>query len=103
LKFIVDNDIPNKVKEIGQYFIAGLEKMKAKFGFIVEVRGRGLLLALGFKDDIAEELVLACLKEGLLVNPVKPNALRFMPPLIITEKDIDEALGILERVLSRRL
>jgi predicted acetylornithine/succinylornithine family transaminase len=103
LKFIIDNDIPAKVKKMGQYFIAGLEKLKAKFSFITEIRGRGLLLALGLTDNIAEELVLACLKEGLLVNPVKPNALRFMPPLIITEKDVDEALGILEIVLNRRL
>jgi acetylornithine/N-succinyldiaminopimelate aminotransferase len=103
LKFIIDNDIPAKVKKMGQYFIAGLEKLKAKFSFITEIRGRGLLLALGLTDNIAEELVLACLKEGLLVNPVKPNALRFMPPLIITEKDVDEALGILEIVLARRL
>jgi acetylornithine/N-succinyldiaminopimelate aminotransferase len=103
LKFIIDNDIPNKVKGLGKYFIAGLEKLKAKFSFITDIRGRGLLLALGLADNIAEELVLACLKEGLLINPVKPNALRFMPPLIITEKDIDEALGILETVLARRL
>ena len=103
LKFIIDNDIPAKVKKMEQYFIAGLEKLKAKFSFITEIRGRGLLLALGLTDNIAEELVLACLKEGLLVNPVKPDALRFMPPLIITEKDIDEALGILEIVLARRL
>jgi len=102
LKFIIDNDVPAKVKKTGQYFITGLEKLKAKFGFIVEIRGRGLLLALKFTDDIAGELVLDCLKEGLLVNAVKPNALRFMPPLIITKGDIDEALGILERVLSRR-
>jgi len=103
LKFIIDNDIPAKVKKMGQYFVAGLEKLKAKFSFITEVRGRGLLLALGLTDNIAEELVLACLKEGLLVNPVKPNALRFMPPLIITEKDIDQALSILQKVLARRL
>jgi acetylornithine/succinyldiaminopimelate/putrescine aminotransferase len=103
LKFIIDNDIPDKVKKLGQYFITGLEKMKTKFGFIVEIRGRGLLLALSFTDNIAEELVLACLKEGLLVNPVKPDTLRFMPPLIITEKDVDEALGILKTVFTRRL
>ena len=102
LKFIIDNDMPDKVKKLGQYFITGLEKMKTKFGFIVEIRGRGLLLALSFTDNIAEELVLACLKEGLLVNPVKPDALRFVPPLIITEQDVDEALGILETVFSRR-
>jgi len=103
LKFIIDDDIPAKVNKMGQYFVDGLEKLKAKFSFIAEVRGRGLLLALGLTDNIAEELVLACLKEGLLVNPVKPNALRFMPPLIISEKDIDEALSILEKVMARRL
>jgi predicted acetylornithine/succinylornithine family transaminase len=102
LKFIIDNDIPDKVKKLGQYFIAGLEKLKAKYSFITEIRGRGLLLALKFTDNIAEELVLACLKEGLLVNAVKPNALRFIPPLIITEKDVDEAFGILETIFSRR-
>jgi acetylornithine/N-succinyldiaminopimelate aminotransferase len=103
LKFIIDNDIPGKVKELGQYFVTDLQKLKAKFSFITEIRGRGLLLALKFTDNIAEELVLACLKEGLLVNAVKPNTLRFIPPLIITKKDIDEALGILEKVLARRL
>jgi acetylornithine/N-succinyldiaminopimelate aminotransferase len=103
LKFVIDNNIPAKVKKMGQYFVDGLEKLKAKFRFISEIRGRGLLLALGLTDNIAEELVRGCLKEGLLVNPVKPNALRFMPPLIITEKDIDEALSILEKVLARRL
>ncbi len=102
LKFIIDNDIPGKVRQVGQHFINGLEKLKAKFGFIVEVRGRGLLLALVFTDNIAEEVVLACLNRGLLVNQVKPNALRFMPPLIITERDVDEALGTLNIVFSRR-
>lgn len=102
LKFIIDNDIPGKVRQIGQYFINGLEKLKQKFSFIAEVRGRGLLLALVFTDNIAEEVVLACLHSGLLVNQVKSNALRFMPPLIITKQDVDEALRILETVFSRR-
>jgi acetylornithine/N-succinyldiaminopimelate aminotransferase len=103
LKFIIDNDIPGKVKKLGQYLTNGLEKLKTKFGFIVEIRGRGLLLALKFTDNIAEDVVLACLKEGLLVNAVKPNVLRFIPPLIITEEDVDEALLILEKVLARRV
>jgi len=102
LKFIIDNDVPGKARWVGQYLVSGLEKLKGKFGFIVEVRGRGLLLALGFTDDIAEEVVLACLEEGLLVNGVKPDALRFMPPLTTTESEVDEALDILERVFSRR-
>ncbi len=103
LKFIIDNDIPKKVLKVSQYFINGLEGLKAKFDFIAGVRGRGLLLALAFNSDVAEEVTLACLQEGLLVNTVKPNAVRFVPPLIITEKDVDQALDILETVLNRRL
>ncbi len=102
LKFVIGNDMPSKVRKMGQYFVAGLEGLKGKFGFISDVRGRGLLLAMGLTGDIAEELVLACLKEGLLVNQVKPNALRFIPPLIVTEKDVDEAWGILKTVFNRR-
>jgi acetylornithine/N-succinyldiaminopimelate aminotransferase len=64
------------------------------------VRGRGLLIALEFNQEIGDKLLLACLNKGLLVNRLKPNALRFMPPLIITEKEVDEAIGILKEVLG---
>jgi len=102
LKFIIDNDISGKVKTVGQYLSQGLEKLKAKFPFITEVRGRGLLVAMEFKSDIAQSLVLDCLKKGLLVNQLKPNAIRFMPPLIIGNGEVDEALGILDSVLSAK-
>jgi len=102
LKFIIGNDVVGNVRRVGNYLRARLEELKAKFDFITEIRGKGLLLAVEFSLDIADEVVLACLKEGLLVNKVKPNALRFMPPLIITERDVDEAVGILDEVLSRR-
>jgi predicted acetylornithine/succinylornithine family transaminase len=102
LRFIIENDIPGHVRKVGNHLRACLEKLKAKFDFITEVRGKGLLLAVEFAGDIAEKVVLACLEEGLMVNMVKPNAIRFMPPLIITEKDADEAVKILDKVLSRR-
>jgi len=100
LKYIIDNDIPAQVKRVGNYFLTRLEGLKQQFDFITEVRGRGLLIALEFNQEIAEKLVLACIDRGLLVNKVKPNALRFMPPLIITEKEVDKALGILRDVLK---
>jgi acetylornithine/N-succinyldiaminopimelate aminotransferase len=102
LKFIIDNGIPARVNQLGQYFKVELEKLKTRFDFITEIRGRGLLLAIAFADDMAEELLMSCLEKGLLVNKVKPNTLRFIPPLIITEKDIDKALGILGKILSTR-
>jgi acetylornithine/N-succinyldiaminopimelate aminotransferase len=100
VKFVIDNNIAGRVKEVGDYLIGRLEKMKPKYPAITEVRGRGLLVALEFKDEIAQSLVEACLERGLLVNKLKPNALRFMPPLIIGREEVDEALDILDKVLG---
>jgi acetylornithine/N-succinyldiaminopimelate aminotransferase len=100
LKFVIDNDIAGRVKEVGHYLIDRLEKMKPKFSAITDVRGRGLLVAVEFNDDIAQSLVMDCLERGLLVNKLKPNALRFMPPLIIGKKEVDEALDILDKALT---
>ena len=99
LRYFIDNDMPGKVKQVGKYFMAKLEDLKQQFDFITQVRGQGLLIALEFNSEIAEELVMACLDKGLLVNKVKPNALRFMPSLIITEEEVDEAIDILRGVL----
>ena len=85
---------------MGNHFLKRLEKLKQKYPFITEVRGRGLLLAVEFEQDIAQDLLLACLENGLLLNKLKPNALRFVPPLIITEPHVEEAVGILDRVLA---
>ncbi|MBI4187888.1 MAG: aspartate aminotransferase family protein, partial [Chloroflexi bacterium] len=103
LKFIIDHDIPGNAKKVGQYFLAGLGKLKQKYSFVTAVRGSGLLLAIEFNSDIGGEMLTACLDGGLLVNRVKPNALRFMPPLIIGNKEVDEALGILDKALSTML
>ena len=99
LSYIIDNDISGHVQRIGNYFVKKLEQLKARYSFITSVRGRGLLLALGFSGDIAGKLVDSCLHQGLLLNRVKPDTIRFIPPLIITEKDIDRALNILDGVL----
>jgi len=100
LRFIIDNDIAGNAKRVGSYFINGLEGLKQKFDFITDVRGCGLLVAVEFSSDIAQSVLMACLDGGLLVNRLKPNAVRFMPPLIIGNEEVDEALGILDRALS---
>ncbi len=100
LKFIIDNDIAGNAKKVGQYLVTGLEGLRRKFQFVTDVRGRGLLVAMEFSSDIAGSLVMACLGRGLLVNRVKPDALRFMPPLIIGRDEVDEAVDILDKALS---
>ena len=100
MKFVIENDIAGNARRAGEYLALGLENLKQKFPFITDVRGCGLLMAVEFSSDIALSIVMACLNRGLLVNRLKSNALRFMPPLIISNSEIDEALSILDKVLS---
>ena len=100
LKFIMDNDIAGNVRKVGQYLMEGLKGLKDKYRFITDVRGRGLLVAVEFDSDMAQSVLMACLERGLLVNQVKPNAIRLIPPLIIGYAEVDKALGILDEALS---
>jgi acetylornithine/N-succinyldiaminopimelate aminotransferase len=100
VKFTIDNNIAGNAKQVGQYFMDGLGKLQRKYPFVKEVRGRGLLVAIEFNKDIGKQVLTSCLERGLLVNKVKPNAIRFMPPLIICKKEVDEALEILDKALG---
>jgi len=100
LKYVIEKDIPGNARKVGQYLMEKLAGLKNKYGFIVEVRGRGLLIAIEFNSEIGQQIVTACLENGLLVNKVKPNAIRLVPPLIIGTKEADEAVGILDKVFS---
>jgi len=100
VKFVIDNDIPGNAGRVGEYLMAKLKDLSQKHQGVTDVRGRGLLAAIEFSRDIAQALVMACLERGLLVNKLKPNALRFMPPLTIGNEEVDEALGILDEALS---
>lgn len=101
VRTMVNDNIPAHAKQIGEYFRGKLEAFMASHQpTVVDVRGMGLLLAMQFNDTLAPKIVAACNQEGLLLNPVRPDAIRFMPPLIITEADVDEALGKLDRGLA---
>ncbi len=100
LKYVLDNDIVGNASKVGQYLMAGLTALQRKYPFITDVRGRGLLLAIEFDKDIAQDVLMSCLDNGLLINRLKTNAIRLVPPLIIGNKEVDEALGILDKALS---
>ena len=101
-KHIIENDVAGNARLVGERLGSRLAKLKAKHVFVVDVRGRGLLWAVEFKKDMAEPVMLGCIEKGLLVNKLKPNAIRLIPPLIITKNDVDEAIGILQEVLVRQ-
>jgi len=100
LKYILDNDIAGNVRKVGRYLMEGLRGLRDKYQFITDVRGRGLLVAVEFDSDAAQLLLMACLDRGLLINLVKPNAIRLMPPLIIGNDEVDRALSVLDEAMS---
>ncbi|MGZ4714625.1 MAG: acetylornithine transaminase [Acidimicrobiia bacterium] len=68
---------------------------------VVDVRGVGLLVAAELATGVAAPAVAArCLERGLVVNAVTPTSLRFAPPLLVTDAEIDDAVGILTTVLT---
>ena len=100
LEYIIDNNLCEQANVRGEYLINKLNTLRKEYGFIKEIKGTGLLIGIVFTSDISDKLVLKCLDNKLLVNAVKPNMMRFMPPLIIEEKHIDEAVSKLKEVFE---
>jgi len=99
IETILQGNILENCRKVGEYFLSQLKKLQQEYGIIIEVRGRGLMLAL--KLDIeAADIVNECLQQGLLINSTGGKTLRFVPPLIITTHDVDRAIEVLDRVLE---
>ena len=95
-KYILDNNVSENAAKMGEYLGEGLRKIQANHEFITDVRGMGLLWAVEFDSDITPDVIAACNESGLLMNPMRPNTVRLMSVLTITEAEIDEALERLE-------
>ena len=98
-RYIVENNISARARQMGERLRKGLDSLKAK-KLVSDVRGMGLLYAAEFSTEISADVVSACNASGLLLNPVKPNAIRLMPPLTVSEAEIDTALERLEAGLT---
>jgi len=84
---------------MGKYFFGRLEALKTKYDVVEQVRGLGLLLGLKLKVEGAP-IVTACMENGFLINCVQNNILRFIPPLIIEENQIDDLIDCLDKILG---
>lgn len=84
------------VREKGAYFREKLEAMPQ----VEYVRGRGLMIGVKLKDKDAHEVLAECAKAGLLILTAK-ELVRFLPPLTITQEDMDQGLAIFQKVLEQ--
>ena len=85
----------------GEYLMGKLAALKEVHPNIQDVRGMGMLIAVQFDADISATVVGECLANRLLLNAVRPNTIRFMPPLNASEAELDEAVDILSAALSK--
>ena len=99
-KYLIDNNVAENSAKMGEYLGEGLKRLQADFEFITDVRGMGLIWAVEFDSELTPEVIPACNEAGILMNPMRPNAIRLMPVLTITKEEIDEALARLSEGLK---
>lgn len=95
-KYIIDHDIAGHAARMGEYLRGGLNSIKDRRSFIMDVRGMGLLNAVEFDREMAAAALTRCNARGLLLNFTRPQLIRIMPPLTVSESEIDTALERLE-------
>lgn len=100
LRYIDENNLLAHVRAMADRLMGRLRSMEDRFQLVTEVRGRGLLLAIGLSAEVSAEIVHRCRQRGLLVNNVRADAVRFMPPLTVSAEEVDRAADILEGVLE---
>jgi predicted acetylornithine/succinylornithine family transaminase len=99
LETIMKDGILENVGKVGSYFIKRLHELKNRSSIVKEIRGRGLIIGMEVSIE-GSQIVNACMDRGLLINCIGGNVLRFVPPLTITEKDVNAAVAILGEVLG---
>ena len=88
-----------RVTQAGEHLANRLHVLSVRHG-CGEVRGKGLLRALDLKRDIAPEIAVRAMERGLLLNAPRPDALRFMPALTVSDAEIDRMIDVLDGVMT---
>jgi acetylornithine/N-succinyldiaminopimelate aminotransferase len=100
LTIVEEEKLLANVRERGAQLRAGLEKLAARFDFIREIRGEGLIVGIDLSVEGAP-FVAEALRQGLLINCTHDHILRLLPPFIIRQRDVAEFLVKFETVLAR--
>jgi acetylornithine/N-succinyldiaminopimelate aminotransferase len=99
---VLDDDaLLSRVRVLGDRLRVGLEELRAA-GRLADVRGRGLMLAADVpaeRDGGAPAVVARALDAGIVLNATGPVTVRFLPPLVVTERDVDRVLAFLDEAL----
>ena len=96
-----DQDLLSQCTRLGEYFMKGLQELQGRCPAVTAVRGLGLLLGVEVTVD-AREVVHDMRKRGIIINATSEHRLRFVPPLIVTQAEIDRVVVTLGDVIEAR-
>jgi len=99
-RVLLDGRVLDQARRMGEYLSKGLSECKDRHHLVRDVRGLGLLQGMEVEMD-AKTVVGDCLKRGFLVNAAGEHVLRFIPPLIITQPEVDRLLEVLSHIFDR--
>lgn len=97
--FAILEELLPQIRSRSDYFRAKLENLRSKYAFVKEVRVRGLMIGLELTIP-GKQFVTDAIANGLLINCTHETVLRFLPPYTISEKEIDQAIRILDRLFK---
>ena len=104
LKVIIDEKLSENSYLLGKRFRKSLNSYVEKSSIVSKIRGKGLLNAIEIDNrsdkEIAWKICLELKNNGLLAKPTHGNIIRFAPPLVITEKQLDQCIGIIIHTLE---
>ncbi|MFO7981963.1 MAG: acetylornithine transaminase [Desulfuromonadales bacterium] len=101
MKVLISDGILENCTEMGRYLRVHLEELSDRYPFVSQVRGRGLILGMELTIQ-GGDIVKKALERGLIINCTVGKVLRFLPPLTVSREEIDEAIGILDGILSEQ-
>ncbi len=99
---LLEEGLMDNAREVGAYLQGLLKEHLGEMDGITEIRGRGLMIALAFRDgELRDRAVRAAFENGLLTLPAGPDALRIAPPLILTREEAEEGVARLTNAIRR--
>lgn len=100
IRTINEQNLVEHARKMGEYWHGKVQELCAKYDFLDSPRGLGLMRAVNVKRDLAAKIVERAMHNGLLLNNLGTSTLRIVPPLVVSQSDLDEAADKLDRSLT---
>ena len=101
IEAILEEKLIEKAAQVGDYFIEKLKELKKKYSFIKDVRGKGLMIGVELEFE-GKDIVTKCQEKGILINCTVDKILRFVPPLIVTQEEVDRVITVLDEIFQSK-